>query len=427
MLPGRPRSFTHPFGMHEGRWVGRIRPSRRRGGWASLSEIHPVKTLRLGIIGMGNIGRHHASYLLDRAVGRCELVAVCSTSPGKLESYAGRGVRVWGDGLELIRSGTVDAVLIATPHYDHTRLGIAALEAGLHVMVEKPISAHKEDAERLLAVAASRPAQVLAGMFQLRVEPRYLRIRRMLEAGELGRIVRVNWINTDWFRTEAYYASGGWRATWKGEGGGVLLNQCLHNLDVLAWLLGSPSKVRGFCGFGRNHSIEVEDEVTAYLEYPGGATGVFVASTSEAPGTNRLEITGTRGRLVLEDGKLRFVRNDGDMHEVLRTAKGGFTKPDVWNVEVPFENATAPHARLMENFVGAILDGVPLIAPGADGLHSVELANAIVYSALEEREVTLPLDGAAWEARLGRLIAESRLEKKVVSGGTEDFAASFRR
>lgn len=386
-----------------------------------------MKSIRLGIIGMGNIGRHHAGYLLEGKVARCQLEAVCSTSPAKLDSYAARGVRVWGDGLGLIRSGNVDAVLIATPHYDHTTLGIAALEAGLHVMVEKPISAHKADAERLLACAEQRPGQVLAGMFQLRVEPRYLKIRRLLESGELGQLVRVNWINTDWFRTEAYYGSGGWRATWKGEGGGVLLNQCLHNLDVLSWLLGPPSRVRGFCGFGRHHAIEVEDEVTAYFEYPGGATGVFVASTAEAPGTNRLEIVGSRGRLVLEDGRLRFTRNDGDMLEFSRTAKGGFTKPEVWNVEIPFENAATPHAQLMDNFVGAVLDGAPLIAPGRDGLHSVELANAIVFSALEGRELTLPMHAAAWEARLQGLIAESRHQKKQVAGATEDFAASFRR
>lgn len=386
-----------------------------------------METIRLGIIGMGNIGRHHAGYLMEGKVGRCRLEAVCSTSPAKLGAYGERGVRVWGDGLELIRSGTVDAVLIATPHYQHTTLGIAALEAGLHVMVEKPVAAHKADALRLLEVAGAHPELRLGGMFQLRVEPRYQKIRGLMESGELGQWVRVNWINTDWFRTEAYYASGGWRATWRGEGGGVLLNQCLHNLDVMSWLLGQPSRVRGFCGFGRHHRIEVEDEVTAYLEYPGGATGVFVASTSEAPGTNRLEIVGTRGRLVLEEGKMRFTRNDGDMLEYSRTAKGGFTKPEVWNCEIPFENATAPHAQLMDNFVASILDGVALVAPGSDGVNSVELANAIVYSALEGREMDLPMDGAAWEARLGRLIAESRLEKTVVAGGTEDFAASFRR
>jgi predicted dehydrogenase len=383
--------------------------------------------LRLGIIGMGNIGRHHATYLLEGKVARCQLVAVCSTSPQKLTAYAERGLRVWGDGLELIRSGTVDAVLIATPHYQHVSLGIAALEAGLHVMVEKPIAAHRADAERLLAVAARFPRQVLAGMFQLRVEPRYLRIRRLIESGELGRLVRVNWINTDWFRTEAYYASGGWRATWRGEGGGVLLNQCLHNLDVLSWLVGQPRRVRGFCQFGRYHQIEVEDDVTAFLEYGDGSTGVFVASTGEAPGTNRLELTGTRGRAVLEDGKLRFTRNDGDMMVFSRTVRGGFTKPETWNCELPFENAAAPHAVLMENFVAAIRDGTPLIAPGAAGLQSLELANALVYSSLLGQSVDLPLDGAAWEQRLQELIAASTQEKVVVAGGTDDFASSFRR
>ena len=331
------------------------------------------------------------------------------------------------DPAALIGSGLADAVLIATPHYQHTTLGIAALEAGLHVMVEKPISAHKADAERLLACAAAHPDRVLAGMFQLRVEPRYLRLRRLITSGELGTLVRVNWINTDWFRTEAYYASGGWGARWKGEGGGVLLNQCLHNLDVLAWLLGMPARVRGFCGFGRHHRIEVEDEVTAYLEYPGGATGVFISSTAEAPGTNRLEVTGSRGRAVMEDGRLRFTRNDGDMLEFLRTSTGGFTKPEVWNCEIPFTDATEPHAQLMENFCDAVLDGAALIAPGSEGIHSVELANAIVFSAMLDRTLELPLDGAAWEAHLAGLVAASTAEKKVVAPTRDDFAASFRR
>ncbi len=221
--------------------------------------------LRLGLIGLGNIGTHHATYLLEGQVPRCRLAAVCAPTASKLEPYTARGLKGFTDAADLFHSGTVDAVLIATPHYQHTTLGIAALEAGLHVMVEKPISAHKADAERLLACAARHPDRVLAGMFQQRVEPRYARLRGLLERRELGRIQRVTWINTDWFRTETYYASGGWRATWKGEGGGVLLNQCLHNLDVLTWLLGMPSTVRGFCQFGRWHAIEVEDQVSAFL------------------------------------------------------------------------------------------------------------------------------------------------------------------
>src|SRR5438093_13462442 len=195
-----------------------------------------MNTVRIGIVGMGNIGKHHADYLLAGKVPRGELTAVCSTSPHKLEPYRAKGLRIFDRGEKLIEWREVDAVVIATPHYQHTSLGIAALEAGLHVMVEKPISAHKADAERLIAVAKNHPKQIFAGMFQLRTEPRYLKIQKLIKSGELGEIVRVNWIITDWFRTEAYYASGGWRATWKGEGGGVLLNQCLHQLDMLQWL-----------------------------------------------------------------------------------------------------------------------------------------------------------------------------------------------
>ena len=374
---------------------------------------------------MGNIGQHHATYLQAGKVPRCELVAVADAFPDKLAKF--NPLAIHGDGEELIRSGTVDAVVIATPHYQHTSLGIAALEAGLHVMVEKPISAHKADAERLLAVAKAHPQQVFAGMFQLRAEPRYLKIQKLIQSGELGELVRFNWIITDWYRTEAYYASGGWRATWKGEGGGVLLNQCLHNLDVVAWLLGAPARVRGYTQLGRFHDIEVEDNVTAVLEWPNRASGVFVTSTGEAPGTNRLELCGTRGKVVLENNRLTFMRNEADMIEFSQTAKLGFAKPEVWNVEIPIENHAAPHAALMQNFIEAIVDGTPLIAPGAEGIHSVELANAILFSGLLGQTVEMPMDSAAFERKLQSLIAESRHEKKVVAVSNEDFTSSFRR
>jgi predicted dehydrogenase len=384
-----------------------------------------MTNVRLGIIGLGNIGQHHAAYLMAGKVQRADLVAVADAVPGKVERYP--SLRGFSDGEELIRSGLVDAVVIATPHYQHTSLGIAALKQGLHVMVEKPVSAHKADAERLIATHRDHPHLVFAGMFQLRAEPRYLKIRNLVQAGDLGQVVRMSWIMTDWFRTEAYYASGGWRATWKGEGGGVLLNQCLHNLDSLQWLLGMPARVRGFCQLGRFHHIEVEDNVSAYLEFPNGATGFFVSSTGEAPGANRFEIVGTRGRLVLEHDQIRFTRNDTDMLEFSRAAKLGFAKPEVWHVEIPFENAANGHAALMQNFVNAILDGDPLIAPGEEGIHSIELANVILYSSLLGQTIELPLDSAAYERKLGQLIAESKIEKKVIEVPNEDFARSFKR
>jgi predicted dehydrogenase len=381
--------------------------------------------VRIGLIGLGNIGQHHFGYLTAGKISRAELVAVSDAVPAKLEKY--KALKTFTDPEALIRSGLVDAVIIATPHYQHTTLGIAALKAGVHVMVEKPISAHKADAERLIATHQQSPKLVFAGMFQLRAEPRYVKIKKLMESGELGPIVRMSWIMTDWFRTEAYYASGGWRATWKGEGGGVLLNQCLHNLDAMQWLLGMPARVRGFCQLGRFHNIEVEDNASAYLEYANGATGTFVSSTGESPGTNRFEIVGTRGKLLLEVDKLSFTRNDADMLEFSRTAKLGFAKPEVWNVDIPFGATPNPHGILMQNFVNAILDGEPLIAPGAEGIHSVELANVILYSSLIGQTVELPMDSAAYEKKLNALIAGSKLEKKVVEIAGEDFSKSFRR
>lgn len=383
--------------------------------------------VRIGIIGMGNMGRFHANDLLDGKVPRGELAAVGSTSPHKLEEYKEKGIQIFGSGEEMIASGAIDALLIATPHYQHTSLGVAALEAGLHIMVEKPISAHKADAERLIAVAAARPDQVFGAMFQLRVEPRYQKIRELVQGGELGDLVRVLWIMTDWFRSEAYFQSGGWRATWKGEGGGVLLNQCLHQLDAMQWITGMPSQVRSHVGIGKWHDIEVEDDVTCYMEFANGASGAFITSSGETPGSNRFEIAGTKGRLILENDTLTLTRNEVPSDEWCKTSKIGFQKPETTVEEIPIPGADAAHATLMTNFVNAILDGEALIAPGVEGLGSVELANVMVYSGLLNESVDLPMDGAAWEAKLNELIANSTHEKKVVEVSSEDFAASFRK
>lgn len=376
---------------------------------------------------MGNIGSHHADYLLKGKVKRCELVAVANTSADKLIPWQQRGLKIFGDGLELIRSAAVDAVLIATPHYQHTALGMAALEADLHVMVEKPISAHKADAERLLAEHRRHPSQVFGAMFQMRTESRYAKIKELISRGDLGQIVRFSWIITEWFRTEAYYASSAWRATWKGEGGGVLINQCLHQLDMLQWLLGMPARVRSFVQLGRFHNIEVEDNVTAYIEFPNRSTGVFVSTTGEAPGSNRLEIVGEMGKLLLENDKLTFARNEISMFAQSKSAKLGFAKPGVCNLEIPFDNEPAQHATLMQNFVDAILGHVPLIAPGEDGIHSIELANVMLYSGLMNQTIELPLDSGAYKKKLQELIASSTLEKKVVPVSNEDFVKSFMR
>ncbi|MBN2311704.1 MAG: Gfo/Idh/MocA family oxidoreductase [Candidatus Hydrogenedentes bacterium] len=383
-----------------------------------------MDTVRIGIIGVGGMGSSHGSYLEKGEVEGCKLTAICDIDPARLALF--EGVQKFSDSKELIRSGACDAVLIATPHYDHTTIGIDAFEQGLHVLVEKPISVHKADCERLIAAYRKAKDRVFSAMFQQRTKPVFKRIKRLLERGELGEIRRTNWAVTAWFRTQAYYDSGGWRATWKGEGGGVLLNQCPHNLDMFQWLCGVPSRVTATCQFGRYHTIEVEDDVTAVFQYPNGATGVFIASTGEAPGTDRLEIVGDRGRLVLEHGKIAFARTEVSVAEFTRTSPEGFGKPDFWNVEVPVKDAPQGHSVVTQNFVNAILKGEPLIAPAEEGIHSVEIANAMLFSAMLGQPVDIPLDGAAYEAELNKRIAESTFEKKVVAKADEDMNASFR-
>ena len=238
-----------------------------------------MKEVRLGIIGLGNMGKVHARSIVEGRIPRSRLTAVADSNAGALKDFP--DAKGFTDSAELLKSGEVDAVIIATPHYSHTTIGVQALQAGVHVLVEKPISVHKADCERLIAAHKSKK-QVFAAMFNQRTDPYYIKLRELIQSGELGEVRRINWIITNWFRTAAYYASGGWRATWAGEGGGVLLNQCPHNLDLWQWIFGRPQRVRAFCQLGRYHDIEVEDDVTAYMEYKNGATGVFITSTGDS-------------------------------------------------------------------------------------------------------------------------------------------------
>lgn len=363
----------------------------------------PALRVRLGIIGLGIIGSSHASMVRDRRVPGLQLSAVCDTNTKAGEMFP--RIPFFHSPAELLRSGLVDAVLVATPHYAHTTIGVSALKAGLHVLIEKPISVHKADAVKLVA-AHRNPRQVFAAMFNQRTDPRYRKLREMIEEEKLGEIRRYNWIITDWFRPEAYYRDAGWRATWKGEGGGVLLNQCPHNLDLLQWLFGMPKKVRGFCQFGRYHKIEVEDDVTAYFEYDNGMTGVLITSTGEAPGTNRLEVVGERGRVVIEPGKFEFLENTIPTSVFSAKTKEKFKAPPVRKVAVRLvPGAGEQHLGILKNFSSAIRRGTPLIAPAKDGLNSVELANAIILSSLEKRTVDLPLSAKRYASLLRRLVA----------------------
>jgi predicted dehydrogenase len=386
----------------------------------------PANKVRLGIVGLGNIGRFHAQALLAGHVPRCELGAIC-TRQAKPELPALFAGNLFNEPDTMIRSGCVDALLIANPHPQHAAVGQLAFGAGLHVMMEKPIASHKREAEILVAGHAQHPGCVFAAMFQFRAEPHFQEMRRIIQGGELGDLVRVSWINTDWFRPEAYYQSSAWRATWQGEGGGVLINQCLHNLDMLQWLVGMPSRLRGFCTFGRFHQIEVEDDVTCYLEWANGANGTFISSTGETPGTNRLEISGTRGRLLWEGGKLWLSRNRVDAREFCQSATRPFERLESTTEELVVPKVEHPHAMLLQNFTNAILDGEPLIAPGIEGINSLELANAMVLSSVRGQTVEMPLDGAVWEAELARLSEVSAAGKRTIRNISGDVGLSFSR
>jgi len=377
--------------------------------------------VRLGIVGLGNMGSGHVAGM--PRIKRCELTAVCDVVPEKLARYG--DFKTFTSSAEIIRSGEIDAILLAVPHYDHTTIGIDALQNGIHVLTEKPISVHKADCERLIAAHTNKDL-VFAAMFNQRTDPFYQRIRSVVQSGELGEIRRTACIATNWFRSEAYYSSGGWRATWAGEGGGVLLNQCPHTLDLFQWICGMPTKIRAFCNFGKFHNIEVEDEVTAYLEYANGATGIFVATTGEAPGTSRLEIAGDRGKLVFENDKITFDRTEMSVAEFNRTTTEAFGTPKIWNCEIPERNHGPQHIGILQNFVDVILDGGSLIAPAAEGIHSVEFANAMLYSTFTDSTVNLPLDSAAYEAALKERIATSRFVKDVRADVSVDLSQSFR-
>ncbi|MEJ2210604.1 MAG: Gfo/Idh/MocA family oxidoreductase, partial [Anaerolineae bacterium] len=383
-----------------------------------------MDNVRLGIIGVGAIGSTHLKNAA--ALKRATVTAVCDVVPRRARTAtAEHGCRAYLNAGEMLRDGVCDAVVIATPHYDHVPLGIAALDTGHHVLVEKPIAVHKTAGQRLIAAHERHPDLAFAAMFQMRTQPHFQRIKRLVDGGELGDLLRVNWIVSDWFRTQAYYDSGGWRATWAGEGGGVLTNQAPHNLDLLQWICGMPERVWAACSLGKRHRIEVEDEVTAYLAYPGGGTGVFVTSTGETPGTNRLEIAGERGKLVLEEGMMTFTRNQLPAGEFLRTSPERFARPATDTEVTPAEGRSGLHAEVLRNFAAAILDGEPLIAPAAEGIHSVELANAMLYSSLTGQPVDLPLDGAAFERELQKLVATSTYVKPEIREVEGDVERSF--
>jgi predicted dehydrogenase len=355
--------------------------------------------VRFGVIGAGGMGAHHASYIssLEGAV----LTAICDADLARVDRAAkGMDIAKFTDHNELLASGKVDAVLIATPHYFHCEIARAAFERGIHVLSEKPQAVSVNDARKTNAAWEKVRDKVKYGMvLQMRTNPMFKKVRELIHAGELGEITRITWIVTTWFRTNAYYASGGWRATWAGEGGGVLINQCPHNLDLLQWVPDMmPNRVTAVGFVGKRHPIEVEDEVSAILEYPNGAIGHFISTTGEAPGTDRLEICGDRGRIVIERGQIAFSRTRRSVKEITETSTEPFTTVETWDINIPYAPGwTEGHRIVAQAFVNAILRDEPMIADGPEATKSLELGNAMAMSGLLREPVELPLDGEKYD------------------------------
>ncbi|MDR0999882.1 MAG: Gfo/Idh/MocA family oxidoreductase [Clostridiales bacterium] len=367
--------------------------------------------VRVGVIGVGNMGSVHAKSIADGDVPGLKLAAIADRKPDRRDwakQLLPPGVTVFDEGAELIHSDLIDAIIIAVPHYQHPELAIMGFENGLHVMVEKPAGVYTLAVREMNKAAEKSGGKTFGMMFNQRTNCLYRKMREMVNSGELGIMKRANWIITDWYRPQCYYDSGGWRATWAGEGGGVLANQCPHNLDLLQWICGLPSKVRAFCHNGKWHDIEVEDDVTAYLEFPGGATGSFITTTADAPGTNRFEITMEYGKLVCEHNKLTLWKLDVSEREFCLSATNGFASPPVTEIEVETDGLNEQHNGVLKAFAANILRGEPLVAPGGEGLNGLTLSNAMHLSSWLDKTIEIPFDEQLFLNELNKRRAASR-------------------
>lgn len=389
-----------------------------------------MSKVRYGIIGLGNQGSYYAVGLFDKgATVDAEVTALCDINPAKIESIKGRlqntNAAYFTDYKEMLDSGLCDAILVETPHYQHPEIVMEALSRGIHVICDKPAGVYTKQV-REMNEAAGKSNALFTMMFNQRTNCVYRKMREMVQAGKLGRLQRVNWVITNWFRTQTYYDSGSWRATWEGEGGGVLINQCPHQLDLVSWIIGElPVSVHGFCGYGQWHNIEVEDEVTAFFRYENGATGTFITTTGEAPGTNRLEISGTLGRLVCEGDRLCFWENETDSATFIQTATNGFAHPKHTKIDIETDGETPQHIGIINNFTAAILGREPLFVDGTEGIRGVELMNAIELSGWKGgAEVTIPVDEEEYLSELNAHCAISVL-KTAEDAGVADTAGTF--
>ena len=384
------------------------------------------RKVKFGIIGLGNIGSFHFANLTSGKVPDGVLAAACDIKESRREWAHSQQpeLPVFEDYKEMIASGLIDTVIIAVPHYFHPPIAIYAFDHGMNVVTEKPIGVYTEAIPGMIE-AAKRSGKVFSMMFNQRTNPAFRKMREIVQSGELGELKRSVWLINNWYRTQGYYDSGEWRATWSGEGGGVLLNQCPHNLDLLQWIAGMPSRITAHCHVGKWHDIEVEDDVTAYLEYPNGATGVFITTTGECPGTNRFEVSGTLGKLTYENKTLTHVKLDQDMQEFSYHADTSFGTPNKTVENVVADGVETAHAGITQNFTDALLHGTPLLAPSEEGVNGLNISNAMYLSSWLNRPVELPVDQELYWNELQKRIAASKGEKVVRKVGDSDFASSF--
>ena len=374
--------------------------------------------VRVGIVGIGNMGSAHAACIGGGNIRGMVLAAVCDVRQARLELCRERfeNVALFTDYREMISSGLIDALIIAVPHRLHAKIAAEALEAGLHVLTEKPEDVSVTAAKRLNETARAS-GRVFAIMFNQRTNPLFQKAREIVAGGQLCKLKRSVWIVTNWYRTQYYYDSGDWRATWAGEGGGVLLNQAPHNLDLWQWICGMPSRITAFCDVAKYHNIEVEDDVTIYAVYPDGATGVFITTTGEYPGTNRLEISGDLGKLVLENGTLKWWKLSEPERSFCYTLDSNSANVDTEITEIVQEDSGAGHAGILQNFANAILHGEALISPGYEGIRELTISNAAYLSQWKGNAgIDIPFDGEEFDRLLEERAAQSKTTEKTGSG-----------
>lgn len=380
-----------------------------------------MKKIKFGIIGMGNQGSYYACLLTEGQIENGELTAVCDHNPVKLDNARSKftGIAYYDDYKEMLDSGVCDAILVETPHYQHPEIVMECLKRGIHVICDKPAGVYTKQVREMNEFAEKSDAK-FAMMFNQRTNCVYRKMKEIIASGELGELQRMTWIITDWYRTQAYYDGGSWRATWAGEGGGVLINQCPHQIDLVQWILGQmPKKVHGFCHYGKWHDIEVEDDVTAYFEYENGATGVFITTTGEVPGTNRFEVSGSKGKLICEYDELIWYKNEQDNIEFCKTCKTGFDRPKCERIVVETDGKNPQHAGIINNFANTLLGLEEMFVQGVEGINGVELMNAIELSGWKNgAEVVLPVNEDEYLAELNKRRAVSRLK----TGGDDKVA-----